>query len=241
MTSLEYLASRLPIGLVTFDAERRILSYSEKASDLFGPENIQSSLGKPIEIIHPPASRSKIDWLLRQAEQEEASGYATMLITAPNRLLQLRVVRLRDNRGESGYCLVVYDLTELTSRMSADPSDPEPTSVSSQLVKLPVSIRGHIALLNIAKVSYLQAHGHYTQAWTPLERYFCNMSISELEARLPPDLFVRVHRSYIVNLDFAHEVYRKDDQFVILIRGAPKTEIPISRGNVPRVRKLLGV
>jgi DNA-binding LytR/AlgR family response regulator len=102
-------------------------------------------------------------------------------------------------------------------------------------------MHGRIALLDIDDVVFLRAEGHYTQACANGEHYFCNMSLSQLESRLPKDRFLRVHRSYIINLAHARAVLRQDEQFVIFMAGKAEEKIPVSRGNVRRLRQLLGV
>jgi len=241
MSNLQYLLDRLPIGLVVLDRDRRVLSFSKEAAALFGAKRIRDSLGKSFQAMHPKQSHGKIDWMLASSEDDEATRYASMLINVPEAILQLRITRLHDADGVSGYCLMIYDITELTSRPANGDSTAEEGPAAHHLIKLPVSTQGHIGLLDIDQVAFLRAKGHYTQACTYEDCYFCNMSLGQLESRLPPDKFMRVHRSYIVNLAYASEVHRCDNEFVICMKGTAKNKIPVSRGNVPRLRQLLGV
>jgi NO-binding membrane sensor protein with MHYT domain len=50
------------------------------------------------------------------------------------------------------------------------------------------------------QVIALRAEGHYTVLYTREEKLFCPWSISEAGKRLPDSLFLRTHRSYLVNL-----------------------------------------
>lgn len=236
----QYILNRLPIGIVMLDEEARVTSFSGTAEALFGEQRMREALGNTIQSTHPEHSRSKIDWLLQQSRQEGSSGYASMLINVPDRVLQLRMVQLGDGRQPTGYCLILYDLTDLTSR----PVQVETTPAGQerqQLYKLPVSQQGRIALLDIADVAFLRADGHYTEVCAGGKHYFCSLSLSQLETRLPAGRFVRVHRSYIVNLSHAGAVSRQDEHLAIAIVGDCGHEIPVSRGNVQRVRELLGV
>ena len=63
-------------------------------------------------------------------------------------------------------------------------------------------------------------------------------TLSELEALLDPARFVRVHRSYIVNLESLARVepYAKDSRVAILKDGS---RIPVSRAGYERLRELL--
>lgn len=102
-------------------------------------------------------------------------------------------------------------------------------------------MHGRIALLDIGNVASLRAEGHYAQVSSAGVQYFCNMSLSQLESRLPPEQFQRVHRSYIINIAHATAVVREDEQFVIIMAGNVEGKIPVSQGHLPRLRELLGV
>lgn len=239
MPNLQYMIDRLPVGVVILDRDRHVTGYSGVAAEVFGADRIREYLGMPIGEMHPEQSRAKIDWLLTSSDEDDASDYASMLINVPETMLQLRIMRLSDADGPTGYCLMLYDITELASR----PTDEDDTEGSGGrcLAKLPVSTKGHIGLLDVGKVTFIRAKGHYTQVCTLDACYFCNLAIGQLAARLPQQKFIRVHRSYLVNLDYACKVQKEDDAFILCIQGATETAIPVSRSALPRLRELLGV
>jgi PAS domain S-box-containing protein len=239
--SLQYVLNRLPIGMVMLDREQRVVSYSGTVAQIFGVERIRELLGRRIGDMHPGPAQDKIEWLLQQSADESSPTFASMLINVPETILQLRLVRLNDAGGLCGYCLVLYDITELTTLAPAEPAAPDEPAMIRRLVKLPVSTHGNIGLLDISRVAFLKADGHYTQAYADGRYHFCRMSLRQLESRLPPDSFFRVHRSYVVNLAYASEVHRRDDQFVLTLGSGETERIPVSRGYVPRLRELLGV
>jgi two-component system LytT family response regulator len=63
-------------------------------------------------------------------------------------------------------------------------------------------------------------------------------TMAEAEARLDPSRFVRIHRSYLLNLDRLSEIelYAKDSRVVILKTGE---RLPLSRAGYARLRELL--
>ncbi|NNN12794.1 MAG: PAS domain-containing protein [Acidimicrobiaceae bacterium] len=231
----KYVLNRLPIGIVILDADYRVVSYSNSAAEIFGGGKLQNSLGKSIQSIHPEHSRAKVEWLIAQAREEESSDYASMLINVPDTVLQLRVVQLNDDEASSGYCLILYDITDLTS-LPTDNSSP-----GRSLLKIPISTNGRIILVNVDQITLLRANGHYSDVCVGGKHYFCGISLSQLEARLAPDEYVRVHRSFIVNLAYAEGIDRHNDQFFITMNGTCSHEIPVSRGHATRLRELLGV
>lgn len=237
--ALQYALNRLPIGLVTLDGHGRVLGYSGTAAALLGGARLRESVGKSVLAIHSPAAAGKVEWLLRQARHEGASGFASTLVCTPEKVLQLRVIGLDPAGGLEGYCLLVYDVTGVTSLPAAAAERGD--EAGRALVKLPVSTAGRIALLDVDRVSVLEALGHCTAVYVDGERHVCNSSLGQLEPRLPGGRFVRVHRSFLVNLARASAVRRRDEQVVIVMEDDLTREIPVSRPHVPRLRQLLGI
>src|SRR5205823_1653337 len=66
--------------------------------------------------------------------------------------------------------------------------------------KVPVVAGGRTELLDFDQVHYAQADGDYSRVHTYDRSYLCTASLLELEERLPSGRFVRIHRSYLVNL-----------------------------------------
>jgi LytTR family transcriptional regulator, CO-responsive transcriptional regulator RcoM len=235
-----YILNRLPLGTVTLDAEGRILSFNDTATSILGEIQLRGAVGKGIYSVHSPDARAKIEWLLHQADDDRKAGAASMIIDMPGKVLQLRVTRLKDGRGGHGYCLIFYNIAGLPAESGEAKSRYSEDVPSQPFFKLPVSMKDRVALLDIDQVAFLRAEGHYSHVHTSTERYFCNLPLAQLEPRLP-ERFVRVHRSYIVNIARASGVSNRDSQLVIATEGEPGHEIPVSRNNVPRLRHLLGV
>ena len=235
------MLDKLPIGIVMLDETGRILSYSGVAAELLGKDRLEGSIGKLLRDIHKKQTHSTIDWLLFKS-REEGSRFASMLIHVPDTILQLRVVRLWHHDELSGFCVVIYDITEITSQPADAMNEEDASPVGErQLVKIPVTAQGQISLLDIDKVVYLQAKGHYTQAHTVDASYFCNMSIGQLESRLPREKFLRVHRSYIVSMAYISGVQRRDDQYIVLMEDMGQTELPVGRSKITYLRNLFGL
>ena len=86
----------------------------------------------------------------------------------------------------------------------------------------------------------LHSEGHYTHIVTGAGRRFCNLSIGDLEARLDPALFLRVHRSHIVNLGAVQELERQDGRLMVRLRGDDE-RVPVSRSSAPGLLQRLGL
>jgi DNA-binding LytR/AlgR family response regulator len=69
-----------------------------------------------------------------------------------------------------------------------------------------------------------------------------DQTIAELEFRLDPAKFLRIHRSALVNVDWIHEVNSWFAGKVILsLKDAHRTQLPVARDRVRTVKEHLGI
>ena len=67
--------------------------------------------------------------------------------------------------------------------------------------RLFVRENGRVVPLRVTSIEWLQACDDYVIAHTAGRQFRINLPLSDLERRLDPNVFVRVHRSHVVNLD----------------------------------------
>jgi two-component system LytT family response regulator len=95
-----------------------------------------------------------------------------------------------------------------------------------------------VTLIPVAKLDYAEATDDYVSLVSEGRRHLKQQTISGLEMSLDPALFVRIHRSYMVNLErvVRIEPYGKDSKVVILTSGV---RLPVSKAGYRRLRELL--
>jgi two-component system, LytTR family, response regulator len=95
----------------------------------------------------------------------------------------------------------------------------------------------HIIL--IAKLDYVEAQDDYAALHSEQKSYLKQQTIASLETQLDPQRFVRIHRSYIVNLERIARIepYAKDSRVAVLRDG---TQLPVSRSGYAKLKMLLG-
>ena len=65
-------------------------------------------------------------------------------------------------------------------------------------------------------------------------------TLDELQARLDPDVFWRVHRSHLVNINKIKEIVPWFSRnYILRMKDAKSTEIPVSRAQTKRLREYL--
>jgi len=95
-----------------------------------------------------------------------------------------------------------------------------------------------VHIIPISKLDYVEAQDDYVALASEGKKRLKQQTISSLEQTLDPSRFLRVHRSYILNIERLKklEPYGKDSHVAILTDG---TRLPVSRSGYNRLRTLL--
>jgi two-component system LytT family response regulator len=93
-------------------------------------------------------------------------------------------------------------------------------------------------LLNIpvGDIMQLEASGDYTVLTTRNDQYLSSSGIGKLEEKLDPEVFIRIHRSTIINLNFLKEIEKHFNGGLIVKMQNGKT-FPVSRTYAKIIRK----
>lgn len=154
---------------------------------------------------------------------------------------------------------VILSEPAASESVSETPSAEKAISVSAPLMesaKLEVSaqaapvIRTYEPLLPVEKyrgnktidtadIFSVHANAHYTYVFNGREDIFCPLSIGEIIERLPPDIFFRVHRSYIVNIQRVTRLKRAGDNGIADLDSPVRRSVPVSRSRLPQLREQL--
>lgn len=234
-----YMLERFDVGIVELDSERNVVAMNDFARRVLPVEEKQP-FDRMVLSFHPERSQPKVAFLLDQAGQCPVANPPpmTMIINIPERVLLIKVTRMSDAAARlSGYVLVFYDITEVVS--AEDTGAPRQTA-HRRLLKIPTVAEQKIVFVDVDAVLCIHSDGHYTRVVTARGNRFCNLAIGDLESRLDPERFMRVHRSHIVNLRQVSELLREDGR--LALRTQPDGEpIPVSRASGARLLARLGL
>lgn len=89
-------------------------------------------------------------------------------------------------------------MKEVKANKTKAPTIKEP---SEDFIFVKVDAKGKFQRVNFKEIVYIEAEKTYASIFTNDERIVCNLTLTDLENRLPQKLFLRVHRSYIVALE----------------------------------------
>jgi two-component system, LytTR family, response regulator len=95
-----------------------------------------------------------------------------------------------------------------------------------------------VTLIPVAKLDYVEAQDDYVALASEGRKHLKQQTIASLEASLDPKHFVRIHRSYLANLERVTRIepYGKDSRVAVLSSGV---RLPVSRAGYARLQVLL--
>jgi hypothetical protein len=234
-----YHLERYEVGVVQLDAQRRVVGMNDFARRVLPVDRMQP-FDQMVQAFHPERSRPKVEFLLDRAGQCPVSNppAMTMIINIPERVLLIKVARIADGDGATvGYTLVFHDVTDA---VAVEQPPGAPRDERRRLHRIPTAQGSQIVFIDAARVLRVQSDGHYTRVVTAEGNRFCNLGIGDLEARLDPERFLRVHRSHILNLREVHELLREDGRLSVRVQGDVAV-IPVSRSSAPTLLERLGL
>ena len=138
---------------------------------------------------------------------------------------------------------------------------PQPQSHSS-VERIPVVKSGRKVLVPIDQIRYIEAKDDYSCIYTDNDRFLSTISLAKLEQKLAPHGFFRVHRGYIVNLEYVEDVegffrvhrgyivnleYVEDVEVIssgilqLGVNGIEGKKISVSRRRVVALKRALGL
>ncbi|EZH73590.1 LytR family transcriptional regulator [Aquimarina atlantica] len=121
--------------------------------------------------------------------------------------------------------------TETATETATEPSS---NTSSSEENELYINIDRRLIKINIPTINLIEAKGDYVLIKTEKQNYTVHSTLKKVEEKLPTDLFLKVHRSYIINIKKIIDI---EDNSVLIAKDV----IPVSRSNRPELMKRLNM
>ena len=97
-----------------------------------------------------------------------------------------------------------------------------------------VNIDRRLVKIDIPSINLIQAQGDYIMLKTDSKNYMVHSTLKKIEDKLPQDVFLKVHRSYVIN---TKKIIDIEDNSVLI----EKDVIPVSRSNRPELLRRLNL
>jgi two-component system, LytTR family, response regulator len=114
------------------------------------------------------------------------------------------------------------------------------SSSPSEQHRVVVKMAGKIRIIPVDEIYYLEAADDYVKIHTKDGAFLKNKTMGHFETVLNKDLFVRTHRSFMVNITGITRIdpYEKDNHLAILKSGA---RVPVSKTGYIKLKTVLGL
>ena len=108
----------------------------------------------------------------------------------------------------------------------------------SFLTRFMIRSGGRVAFIKTSDVDWIAADDYYIKLHVGIKSHLLRISMNELEEKLDPEKFLRIHRSTIVNFDCIKELQQNPNgEYVVVLKNG--TELKLSRGRRERLEQLL--
>jgi len=103
--------------------------------------------------------------------------------------------------------------------------------------KILVQSQNKLVTVAMEEVIRIEAFGDYSKLVTEDKTYLSNYGISTLEEKLNPAIFIRVHRSSIINLNKVKELNKYTKSYDVVMQN--EDVVRVSRGYMDNIKKLM--
>jgi two-component system LytT family response regulator len=143
------------------------------------------------------------------------------------------VDRVRDKiKAQEGEASGIEDIRQLFSSWNPQ---------QQYLKRIPSKIGDKIYILPDENIVYFASENKLVFAFLTDSKYMLNYTLEELQARLDPEQFFRIHRSTIVNLNYVKTIEPWfGGGYKMTVNDKKRTELTISRQAGKQLRKKLG-
>lgn len=98
------------------------------------------------------------------------------------------------------------------------------------LTRLMIKVSGRVVLLKVDEIDFIEADGNYAKLHVGHKSHLLREKMHDLEERLDPARFVRIHRSVIVNLDRIKEMHPHfNGDYIVVLEDGRKLRLSRTR------------
>jgi two-component system, LytTR family, response regulator len=111
---------------------------------------------------------------------------------------------------------------------------------SSQSNRIVIKLNGKIKIIPVTELNYIEASSDFVKIYTKEGMFLKSKTMNYFENCLDSTKFVRVHRSYILNIEQVTrlEQYEKDNYIAIL---KDNNKVPISKTGYQKLKEVMGI
>ena len=103
-----------------------------------------------------------------------------------------------------------------------------------------VKDRHKIHIITVDKIRYIESLDDYVMIYTQDGRHMKQKTMKYFETYLDPKNFIRIHRSYIVQVDNIAEIQQYEkESYVVILKDKDKTKLKVSKTGYKKIKEVL--
>lgn len=184
-------------------------------------------------------NQHSVDLLFLDVEMPGATGFELL-----DQLAYFPKVVLTTSKSEYAYDAFEYNVTDFLKKpftyqrfqesLQKITTAPENNIAATASDHIFIKSEGKLVRLNNDDILYIESMGDYVKFVTGDKKYVTHNTIKNLEEKVNRVSFIKVHRSYIINISKIDDIREND----LYIKG---NEIPISKAHRSEVMKRLNI
>ena len=103
-----------------------------------------------------------------------------------------------------------------------------------------VKDRHKIHIITVDQIRYIESLDDYVMIYTHDGRHMKQKTMKYFENNLDPNNFIRIHRSYIVQVENIAEIQQYEkESYIVILKDAAKTKLKVSKTGYKRIKEVL--
>lgn len=184
-------------------------------------------------------NQNSVDLLFLDVEMPGATGFDLL-----DQLAYVPTVILTTSKPEYAFDAFEYNVTDFLKKpftyqrfleaLQKVTAQRESSSATVSDDHIFIKTDGKLVRLNNEDILFIESMGDYVKFVTTDKKYITHNTIKNLEEKINRESFMKVHRSYIINISKIDDIREND----LYIKG---NEIPVSKAHKPEVLKRLNI
>jgi len=106
--------------------------------------------------------------------------------------------------------------------------------------RIVVKDRHKIHIITVDKIRYIESLDDYVMIYTTDGRHMKQKTMKYFEENLDPKNFIRIHRSYIVQVDNIAEIQQYEkESYIVILKDTAKTKLKVSKTGYKKIKEVL--
>jgi len=227
--TLDLLQRTFQVGIVVYDEKYNIVCVNKTIQEFFHFDFDRSDTSYNLANLHSEKVFSQIKEMTEEAIRQARSGsYIIKIYQEMHKkdLVFLIKVFLLHGQCRDIFIALLYNVTDILMD-------------EKKIAKFPVYDGNNFLLLDVSEIDFFKAIGNQTEIFYQERKYLSPLSLGSIERKLNADSFVRVHKSFIVNVHRVEKLEKDKNKYQILMKN--EHYIPISRSKANIVLNLFGL